>query len=83
MSINSIEMSLELNTDQDERQVATLNDAFVRDKTIKRTVWPGLQSLYLGLSINSDGVEWFIGWFFIYRLAIILVIVALLYLVTL
>ena len=30
-------------------------------------LWPGLQSLYLGLTQNRDGVEWYVGWFFIRR----------------
>jgi len=30
-------------------------------------LWPGLQSLYLGLTQNRDGVEWYLGWFFLRR----------------
>ena len=41
----------------------------------EKVLWPGLQSLYLGLTQNRDGIEWYIGWFFVYRIAFVLPIV--------
>ena len=41
----------------------------------EKVLWPGLQSLYLGLSQNREGIEWYISWYFIYRIAFVLPIV--------
>ena len=41
----------------------------------EKVIWPGLQSLYLGLTQNRGDIEWYIGWYFIYRVAILLPLV--------
>ena len=41
----------------------------------EKVLWPGLQSLYLGLTQNREGIEWYIAWYFVYRIAFVLPIV--------
>ena len=41
----------------------------------EKVIWPGLQSMYLGLTQNRDDVDWYIGWYFIRRVLYILAIV--------
>ena len=38
----------------------------------EKVLWPGLQSLYLGLSQNRDDIEWYIGWYYFYRIGVVL-----------
>ena len=38
----------------------------------EKVLWPGLQSLYLGLSQNRDDIEWYIGWYYLYRIGVVI-----------
>jgi hypothetical protein len=38
----------------------------------EKVLWPGLQSLYLGLSQNRDDIDWYVAWFYVYRIGVVL-----------
>ena len=52
------------------RRIGSMSEA--RDENV---LWPGLQSLYLGLTQSREGVEWYIGWFFLRRVLFALPVV--------
>ena len=41
----------------------------------EKVLWPGILSLYQGLSQSRSDIDWYIGWYFVYRVAIVLPIV--------
>ena len=57
MSLNTIEMSLEGNSLSNSKHIEEIaNDSIISDQIHEKVIWPGLNSLYLGLSLRRNGL---------------------------